>query len=28
VGKLGTTSWSVGRGAAPPQIGGWGGRMG
>jgi hypothetical protein len=22
-GKLGTTSWSVGRGAAPPKIGGW-----
>ncbi len=28
VGKLGQTSWSVGRGAAPPKIGGWGGRLG
>ncbi len=27
-GRLGATSWSVGRGAAPPKIGGWGGRLG
>jgi hypothetical protein len=28
IGKIGATSWSVGRGAAPPKIGGWGGRLG